>query len=103
MRRLLASLDDSKINIKKNQIETQGGNDPNGYLGLGLWESGSHAKGNLQPHRQYVAENQIFSIKLSIFRKVRLSRTSEFTRRINRMRHGIGLGGRARRALVRSR
>jgi len=41
-----------------------GGNDPSGYLGLGLWESGNGDKGNFQPHREYIKEIQKFDIEL---------------------------------------
>jgi CRISPR-associated protein Cmr1 len=93
------SLDDSKIQYQKKSDWPQGGNDPSGYLGLGLWESGSHAKGNLQPHRQYVAENQIFSIKLSIF-SAKLDSAEQASLQDALIAWGLwgGLGSRARRA-----
>lgn len=75
-----------------------GGNDPSGYLGLGLWESGSVAKGNLQPHREYIKEGQQFEVEL--LASVALSQVA-----IQQLRDALtawglfgGLGSRARRA-----
>ncbi|OQX15231.1 MAG: type III-B CRISPR module RAMP protein Cmr1 [Thiothrix lacustris] len=76
----------------------KGGNDPSGYLGLGLWESGSHAKGNFQPHREYISENQTFSVTLKIQPSV--STAQQQTLKDALLAWGLfgGLGSRARRA-----
>lgn len=57
-------IDDSSIKYTKKTDWPQGGNDFSGYLGLGLWESGRRERGNFQPHRQYVEENQSFKVLL---------------------------------------
>ena len=75
-----------------------GGNDPSGYLGIGLWESGSRAKGNFQPHREYIKENQNFSVEM-------LASANLSTEIIQQLRDALtawglfgSLGSRARRA-----
>lgn len=75
-----------------------GGNDPSGYLGLGLRESGSAEKGNFQPHREYIKEGQQFDVQL--LASVSLSEVA-----IQQLRDALtawglfgGLGSRARRA-----
>jgi CRISPR-associated protein Cmr1 len=35
-----------------------------GYLGIGLWESGSHENENYKPAREYFSENQFFVVEL---------------------------------------
>jgi CRISPR-associated protein Cmr1 len=74
------------------------GNDPSGYLGLGLWESGSHAEGNFQPHREYISENQTFSVTLKIQPSV--GDAQQQTLKDALLAWGLfgGLGSRARRA-----
>jgi CRISPR-associated protein Cmr1 len=37
---------------------------PSGYLGIGLWESGSVENKNFKPAREYVNENQTFIVEL---------------------------------------
>lgn len=75
-----------------------GGNDPSGYLGLGLWQSGSHARGNFQPHREYIKEGQNFSVEL--IASAHLPQTALQQLKDALIAWGLfgGLGSRARRA-----
>lgn len=76
----------------------RGRNDPSGYLGLGLWESGSRERGNFQAHREYIAEGQNFSVSL-------IASTNLSNDIMQQLRDALsvwglfgGLGSRARRA-----
>lgn len=86
------------VKITRNTDWPRGGNDPSGYLGLGLWESGSHAKGNFQPHREYIAEGQLFSVELSALKILPDDGLEQLQDAL--MAWGLlgGLGSRARRA-----
>lgn len=75
-----------------------GGNDPSGYLGLGLWESGSHAKGNFQAHREYISENQKFSVELLAAATVSAEQQQQLRDALTAWGLFGGLGSRARRA-----
>ncbi len=75
-----------------------GGNDPSGYLGIGLWESGSHAKGNFQPHREYIREGQKFSIELIANPSVSIEQHQQLSSALIAWGLLGGLGSRSRRA-----
>ena len=60
----LRIVEPEKIRKSSQRDWPKGGNDSSGYLGMGLWESGSSEKGNYQAHREYIAENQVFTIHL---------------------------------------
>jgi CRISPR-associated protein Cmr1 len=53
-----------RFNGKKKVNDWPRNQTPSGYLGFGLWESGSHDKGNYQPHREALAEEQQFDALL---------------------------------------
>ena len=91
-------VDDSAIKYQGRSDWPLGGNDSSGYLGLGLWESGSHDKGNFQPHREYISENQIFSVILNI--RPSINADQQQTLKDALLAWGLfgGLGSRARRA-----
>lgn len=88
----------SGVKFERKTDWPEGGNDPSGYLGIGLWESGSRAKGNFQLHRQYVSENQTFSVTLTLNPLV--SDAQQQTLKDALLAWGLfgGLGSRARRA-----
>lgn len=86
------------VSITHSTEWPNGGNDPSGYLGIGLWQSGSHANGNFQPHREYIRENQSFSVEI-------LASTDLSAEVMQQLRDALtawglfgGLGSRARRA-----
>lgn len=91
-------VDASAIKTERKTDWPSGGNDPSGYLGLGLWESGSHAKGNFQPHREYISENQTFSVTLML--NPTINDAQQQTLKDALLAWGLfgGLGSRARRA-----
>jgi len=60
----LRIVEPEKISKSRQRDWPKGGNDSSGYLGMGLWESGKLEEGNYQPHREYIAENQVFTIHL---------------------------------------
>lgn len=99
----ILQVDDSGIKYQKKSDWPRGGNDFSGYLGLGLWESGSHARGNFQPHRQYVEENQNFTVKLIFLKQtkpdLKASDIEQKTLQDALIAWGLwgGLGSRARR------
>lgn len=75
-----------------------GGNDPSGYLGLGLWESGSHKNNNFQAHREYISENQKFSVELLAAATVSAEQQQQLRDALTAWGLFGGLGSRARRA-----
>lgn len=93
------------LRVNTSQLKTecktdwpQGGNDPSGYLGLGLWESGSHAKGNFQPHRTYISENQEFLVEILASASVSIEQQQQLNDTLIAWGLFGGLGSRARRA-----
>ncbi len=62
--RFTLKLDTSEVSSTAKADWPKGANDPSGYLGIGLWESGSKQKGNFQAARQYLAEDKQFTVKL---------------------------------------
>lgn len=91
-------VDTTAIKTEHKTDFPKGGNDPSGYLGLGLWESGSHAKGNFQPHREYISENQTFSVILNIQPSVNAAQQQTLKDALLAWGLFGGLGSRARRA-----
>lgn len=86
------------VNITSSTDWPSRGNDPSGYLGIGLWASGSPNDKNFQPHREYIKENQRFSVEM-------LASASLSAETIQQLRDALtawglfgGLGSRARRA-----
>lgn len=69
-----------------------------GYLGMGLWESGSKEKGNYQAPRQYYEENYTFTVQAVIHPA--LSSEDQATLKDSMILFGLigGLGSRSRRA-----
>ena len=90
--------DHKSISITRATDWPNGGNDPSGYLGLGLWETGSHAKGNFQPHRQYIRENQKFAVELITTANVTTEQQQQLRDALTAWGLFGGLGSRARRA-----
>lgn len=86
------------VSITHSTDWPSGGNDPSGYLGIGLWESGSRAKGNFQPHREYIKENQNFSIEILAFANLSTEILQQLRDALTAWGLFGGLGSRARRA-----
>lgn len=88
-------LDASSLKTSKNSDWPQDGNDPSGYLGMGLWKTGTTLA------RQYISEGhkQIFSISLS-FNKKELTNNQTQVLKDTLLAWGLlgGLGSRSRRA-----
>ncbi|WP_028490535.1 type III-B CRISPR module RAMP protein Cmr1 [Thiothrix lacustris] len=74
------------------------GNDPSGYLGIGLWESGNRARDNFQPHREYITENQTFGVELLCLPDVSAESQQQLRDALTAWGLLGGLGSRARRA-----
>lgn len=75
-----------------------GGNDPSGYLGLGLWQSGSYANNNFQPHREYIKEGQSFSVHISASPDLQQPILQQLSDALAAWGLFGGLGSRSRRA-----
>ena len=73
-------------------------NSHSGYLGIGIWESGSVSEGNFKPHRKGFSENKSFSIKLLFKPGVPLEKIQSVTDAIIVFGLCGGLGSRSRRA-----
>lgn len=91
-------VDTSSLRFRRVKDWPKGGNDSSSYLGIGLWKSGKAQAGNLQPHREYIQENQSFSVTLN-FRERPSSSTKEQIKNAL-LAWGLmgGLGSRSRRA-----
>ncbi|MDA3877359.1 MAG: type III-B CRISPR module RAMP protein Cmr1 [Halothiobacillus sp.] len=85
------------INVNHGTDWPNGLNDPSGYLGLGLWESGSVAKGNLQPHREYIKEDQLFEVELLASAALNPAAIQQLRDALTAWGLFGGLGSRARR------
>jgi CRISPR-associated protein Cmr1 len=91
-------VNDSAIKYQKKSDWPRGGNDFSGYLGLGLWESGRADKGNYQPHRHYIDENQTFAVTLICSPKVTEAQRDTLSDALIAWGLWGGLGSRSRRA-----
>jgi len=93
-------IDATGLKLSRSSDWPPGGNNPSGYLGIGLWESGDESKGNDQAHREYISENQTFQVsiiakELSDNKKIDLNELKDAL-----LAWGLfgGLGSRSRRA-----
>lgn len=71
--------------------------EPSGYLGIGLWKSGSTENGNLQAHREAIEENQVFSVELWLKPSIQTEQKQELNNVLKIWGLLGGLGSRARR------
>ncbi len=97
--RFTLQLDTSEVSKTAKADWPKGANDPSGYLGIGLWESGSKQKGNVQAARQYLAEDKLFSVNLHS-KEGELNDTQIKQLKDTLLAWGLfgGLGSRSRRA-----
>lgn len=96
--RFTLRVDTKSISVTRGTDWPKGGNDPSGYLGIGLWESGNHAKGNFQPHREYIKENQTFSVEILAVDNLSTEIRQQLHDTLTAWGFFGGLGSRARRA-----
>jgi CRISPR-associated protein Cmr1 len=88
----------SSLRTPKNSDWPKGGNDPSGYLGMGLWKTGT------TPARQYIPEGtqQTFSLSLISEKETKQALTTDQLQQLKDtlLAWGLfgGLGSRARRA-----
>lgn len=69
-----------------------------GYLGMGLWESGNVAKGNVKAAREYFSESTVFGIEMVLHPRLSLEDTQSLQDALIAWGLLGGLGSRARRA-----
>ena len=69
-----------------------------GYLGMGLWQSGKKEKGNFQPARQYLSENNTFIVKAVLHPSLKPEETQSIKDTLMIFGFLGGLGSRTRRA-----
>ena len=91
-------VDATTVSITRATDWPSGGNDPSGYLGLGLWQSGSHDRGNFQPHREYIREGQAFGVTISAVTDLSDALIQQLRDALTAWGLFGGLGSRARRA-----
>lgn len=86
-------VDASQVKFQKKNNWLRGGNDNSSYLGIGLWATSK------TPHRQYIEENQSFSVQL-IIKPAMASQQQQDGLSDALLAWGLwgGLGSRARRA-----
>ena len=86
-------LDTSSVSSQQNSDWPISGNDPSGYLGMGLWKTGT------TPAREYITEKQSFKLLL-IFNKTDLRQEQLEQIKDTLLAWGLfgGLGSRSRRA-----
>lgn len=68
-----------------------------GYLGMGLWESGSKEKDNFQPHRQNIMTKEPFTIHLLLNKTASDEDKKQLCRALKALGLFGGLGSRSRR------
>jgi len=68
-----------------------------GYLGMGLWESGSMDRGNYLPHRTSIISNEPFKVTLKLKQNISEKQVEQLRQSLQALGLFGGLGSRSRR------